>query len=216
VNVLATTQDKVRWLYGQRGVSYVAIFVNHGAEAGASVTHAHLQLVTLPRLPPAIEDEANTVQKSLNDLGVCPMCTVVSVESGGPRQILSTDFHLAFAPWASAHSFEFWIFPKRHQTSFLKATQKELRDLAVILRASLGGLARAAGDPSFNLVFHTSSEKKTTRQVHWHIEVYPQLTKWAGLERGSGVFVNQVPPEQAAQALGQAARKELAELVGIV
>jgi hypothetical protein len=29
-NVLATVQDKTRWLYAQRGVGYVAIFINQG------------------------------------------------------------------------------------------------------------------------------------------------------------------------------------------
>lgn len=215
VNILATIQDKVRWLYGQKGVSYVTVFINHGKEAGASLSHSHLQLVTLPRLPPLIEQEAITVQKSMYDMGICPMCSVVNVEAGGPRQILATDFYLAFSPWAPTHAYEFWLFPKRHQTGFLKVTQKEIKDLALILRATLGGLSKALNEPPFNLVFHTSSEKKTTRQIHWHIEVYPQLTKWAGLERGAGVYVNQVGPEHAAEILGQSSRKEVAELIGI-
>ncbi|MGH9920275.1 MAG: galactose-1-phosphate uridylyltransferase, partial [Nitrososphaerales archaeon] len=119
-NVLATLQDKTRWLYAQRGVGYVAIFINQGKLAGATIDHPHIQLVTIPRLPPVVESEAITVQNSLNELGICPMCQVVASETGGPRQILSTDYFIAFAPWASAHAYEFWIYPKRHQTSLLK------------------------------------------------------------------------------------------------
>lgn len=215
VTVLTTVQDKVRWLYSQKKVSYVAVFLNHGEEAGSTQPHPHLQILTLPRLPPLIEQEAVATQKSMYDLGVCPMCTVVNVETGGPRQILATDFFVAIAPWASSHSYEFWIFPKRHQTSFLKATQKEIADLAMILRCTLGGLATALDDPAFNLIFHISSEKKTTRQVHWHIEVYPQNRRWGGLERGMGVFINQVAPEQAAEALGEYSRMELAHIIGV-
>lgn len=215
LNLFIALQDKVRWLYGKKGVSYVSVFINHGREAGASKSHAHLQLITLPRLPPLIQAEADTVQKSMNEIGVCPMCRVVSIESGGPRQIISTDHYIAFAPWAPTHPFEFWIFPKRHQTSFLKVTQREMSDLALILRSTLGGLSRALNEPPFNLVFHLSSEKKTTKQIHWHIEVYPRLTKWAGMERGMGVYINEVSPEQAAEVLGAASRKELAEMMGI-
>jgi UDPglucose--hexose-1-phosphate uridylyltransferase len=214
-NLLATVQDKVRWLYAQRGVSYVLTFINQGKAAGATVEHPHLQIVTVPRLPPVVEAEAVTVQNSLNELGVCPMCQVVASESGGPRQIISTDFYIAFAPWVSSHSYEFWIYPKRHQTSILKLSQKELMDLALLLRSTLGGMSKILGDCGFNLVIHSSSEKKTTKQIHWHIEVFPRISNWAALELGAGLFVNGVSPEAAAEQLGAASRKELAQLVGI-
>jgi UDPglucose--hexose-1-phosphate uridylyltransferase len=149
------------------------------------------------------------------DLGICPMCTVVNVESGGPRQILATDFFVAIAPWAPSHSYEFWIFPKKHQTSFLKATQREISDLAKILRCTLGGMSKALDGTSFNLVFHISSEKKTTRQIHWHIEVYPTKSRWGGIERGMGVFINPVCPEQVAEELGEYSRREFAHIIGI-
>ncbi len=214
-NILACVQDKVRWLYSQKGVSYVLVFANSGKNAGATVDHPHLQIVTIPRLPPTVEAEATMVQNSLSELGVCPMCQVVAAESGGPRQIISTEFYLAFTPWASSHAYEFWIYPKRHQTSILKLSQKELMDLALILRSTLGGMQKALGDCGFNLVLHNSSEKKTTKQIHWHIEVYPKISNWAGLELGGGVFVSETSPEAAAEQLGATSRRELAQLVGI-
>ena len=214
-SILATIQDKVRWLYAQRGVSYVVTFINYGKGAGESIEHPHLQIMTIPRLPPSLEMEALTVQNSLNELGVCPMCQVVASESGGPRQIISTEFFLAFVPWAPSHNYEIWIYPKRHQTSMLKLSQKELMDLALMLRSTLGGLSKVLPGVGFNLVIHSSSEKKTTKQIHWHIEVYPRGSNWAGLELGTGVFVSETPPEAAAEQLGAASRKELAQLVGI-
>jgi UDPglucose--hexose-1-phosphate uridylyltransferase len=76
-------------------------------------------------------------------------------------------------------------------------------------------MAKALDDVAFNLVFHLSPEKKNSRQIHWHIEVYPQLNTWSGLERGFGVYLNSVRPEKSAEVLGSACRKELAGLVGI-
>ncbi len=216
ISILATLQDRIRWLYSKKTVGYVSVFVNNGADAGASFSHPHLQTVTLTKLPPAIEEEAEAMHSSMTELGMCPMCKVVSIESTGPRQILSTENFIAFAPWAPTHAYEFWIFPKRHESSFLKVSQKEIQDLATMLRSTLGALDTVLNDPAFNIAFHISSEKKTTKQIHWHIEIYPQVVKWAGLEQGSGVFINPVPPEQAAQALSSAARKQLAELIGIV
>lgn len=214
-NILASMQDKVRWLYSQKGVSYVLAYINSEDEGSPTALHPSIQIVTTPRVPPAVEEEAETVQTALNDLGICPMCQVVTTETGGPRQILATDFFIAFAPWVSTVPYEFWVYPKRHMTSLLKLSQKEMMDLALMLRSTLGGMARALDTFTFTMVFHSSSEKKTTKQIHWHMEVYPRRAQWAGLELGGGFFVNEVPPETAAQVLGASARKELAQLVGI-
>ena len=79
----------------------------------------------------------------------------------------------------------------------------------------MGGMDKVLEKPSFNLIFHLSPEKKNSRQIHWHIEVYPQLHNWSGLERGFGVYVNHVSPERSAQVLGSAARKEFGDVIGI-
>ena len=214
-NVLVVVQDRLRWLYTQKGVTYVSIFVNHGKESGSNVDHSHINMVSFSTLPPKIEEEAESSHKILNEKGVCPMCQVRDTESSGPRQILQTEGFIAFCPWAPSYPFEFWICPKKHTTSFSKITQKEINDASLILRATLGGLSKHIKDLSFNLAFHLSPEKKNSRQIHWHIEVYPITGHWSGLERGYGVFVNTLSPENAAEKLGMACRKELASLVGI-
>ena len=214
-NVLVVIQDRLRWLYTQKGVTYVSIFVNQGEEAGSIVNHSHINMVSFSTLPPVIEEEAESSHKILNEKGVCPICQVVSTENAGPRQILQTEGFIAFCPWAPSHPFEFWICPKKHTTSFSKISQKEINDVSLILRATLGGLANAVKDLAFNLVFLLSPEKKNNRQIHWHIEVYPITHHWSGLERGYGVFLHTVSPEQAAEKLGTTSRKELASLVGI-
>lgn len=215
-NVLVVIQDRLRWLYTQRGVTYVSIYVNFGKEAGAITTHPHLNVVTFSTIPPVIEQEAEASHRILNEKGICPMCQIVSTETAGPRQVLQTETYLAFCPWAPSHPYEFWIYPKKHMTSFSKITQKEINDLSLILRATLGGLAATMKNPSYNMVFHLSPEKKNNRQIHWHVEVYPKSDAWSGLERGFGVFLNKITPEKAAEELGASCRKELAGLVGIV
>lgn len=144
------------------------------------------------------------------------MCQIVNEETGGPRQVLQTEGFLAFCPWAPSHPYELWISPKKHTTSFSKISQKEINDLSLILRSTIGGLSNTIKDLSYNLVFHLSPEKKNSRQIHWHIEIYPLTSSWSGLERGYGVFVNGKSPEKAAEELGASCRKELASLVGIV
>jgi UDPglucose--hexose-1-phosphate uridylyltransferase len=215
-NVLLVIQDRVRWLYTQKGVTYVSIYVDSGESAGTTITHPHLNIVTFSNIPPAIEQEANASHRYMNETGNCPGCSIISVESSGPRQILGTDSFLAFSPWAPTYPFEFWVYPKRHTTTFSKITQKEISDLALMIRATLGGMSKALNDTHFNLAFHLAPEKKNSRQIHWHIEIYPQIRTWSGLERGFGIYVNNTIPEKSAEILGSACRKELAELVGII
>ena len=214
-NVLVVVQDRLRWLYTQKGVTYVSVYADCGELAGGIDPHPHLNIVTFSMIPPVVDEEAEASHKILNEKGVCPMCHTVGDETGGPRQILQSEGFIAFSPWSPSYPYEFWISPKKHTTSFSKITQKDINDLALILRATLGGLSKTIKNVSYNFVFHLSPEKKNSRQIHWHIEVYPITKPWSGLERGYGVFLNDVPPEEAAKKLGASCRRELAHLVGI-
>jgi len=138
-NVLVVVQDRLRWLYTQKGVTYVTIFVNHGKESGSNEEHSHFNMVRFSNLPPRIDEEAEASHQIVNEKGVSPLCQVINTETSGPRQILQTDRFIAFCPWAPSYPFEFWICPKKHSTSFSKITQKEINDVSLILRATLGG-----------------------------------------------------------------------------
>lgn len=215
-NVLVVVQDRLRWLYTQKRVTYVSIYANHGELAGSGNPHPHLHMLTFATIPPLIDAEADASHKIYNEKGVCAMCHTISEESSGPRQVLQTEGFVAFCPWSSSYPYEFRVSPRKHTTSFSKITQKEINDLALILRATLGGLSKTLEGVPYNMVFHLSPEKKNSRQIHWHIDVYPVTRPWSGLERGYGIYLNDVPPEEAAERLGAACRKELASLVGIV
>lgn len=215
-NILVVVQDRLRWLYTQKGVTYVSIYINHGKEAGSFSPHPHLNIVTFSTIPPRIEEESEASHKILNEKGVCPMCQIINEESGGSRQVLQTEEFIAFCPWAQTHQYELWISPKKHTTSFSKISQKEINDLSLILRSTIGGLSKTIKDLSYNLVFHLSPEKKNSKQIHWHIEIYPLTSAWSGLERGYGVYLRDKSPEKAAEELGSSCRKELASIVGIV
>ena len=67
VNVLVVVQDRVRWLYTQKSVTYVSIFVNSGAGAGSQMAHPHLHLVTFSGIPPVIEMEAEGSHRFMNE-----------------------------------------------------------------------------------------------------------------------------------------------------
>lgn len=206
-NILTSVQDKSRWLYAQKHVAYVAIYMNHGIEAGSNVEHPHLQIVSLPTVPPIIEAEAKFMKKPLREKGICPMCDIIKKEESSQRAISKTDNFLVFAPWASTHPFEYWIFPRRHEVSFVKSTQKEIAELSETIHKSITSMIKTLGIISFNLVIHSSPEKKTSKQIHWHIEVYPRIAIKTGLEMSSNIYINKILPENAAKELAKNVQK---------
>lgn len=215
-NLLLVLQDRVRWLYSQRGVTYVAIYASRGLDEGSKIKHPHFHITTFSAIPPIIEKEAKTFHQSMNESGSCPACDMIATEINGPRQLFSTDGFITLVPWAPTYNYEFWICPRKHSTFFSKATQKEIKDLALVVCSSLRGMEKTLGKSDFSIAFHISPEKKNSRQLHWHIEVYPLVTSWSGLERGFGIFVNNPTPEDSAKLLGDASRKELARLIGVL
>ncbi|MDQ2685764.1 MAG: galactose-1-phosphate uridylyltransferase [Thermoproteota archaeon] len=215
-NLLLVLQDRVRWLYSQRGVTYVAIYASRGLNEGSKIKHPHFHITTFSAIPPIIEKEAKTFHQSMNESGSCPACDMIATEINGPRQLFSTNGFITLVPWAPTYNYEFWICPRKHSTFFSKATQKEIKDLALVVCSSLRGMEKTLGKSDFSIAFHISPEKKNSRQLHWHIEVYPLVTSWSGLERGFGIFVNNPTPEDSAKLLGDASRKELARLIGVL
>ena len=210
--LLSVAQENIKSQYGRKD-NFVLLLARYGNAAGG-ILHPSLEMLTLPEIPSVIMEEMAAVERSMQDLGICPMCRVISVEQGGPRQLISTEHFIAFAPWAPTSSYEFWIYPKSHDSGFLSTSSRVINDLALILRSTLGGMQRELDKVPFSMSFHSINEKMGN-DYHWHIEVHPMLKTWGSIEKGLGVFVNDISPEMTGEVLGRAARKELAELVGI-
>ena len=49
--------DRLKELSVKSYVKYVSIFRNHGIEAGASLSHAHSQIIATPMIPTTIQEE---------------------------------------------------------------------------------------------------------------------------------------------------------------
>jgi len=180
---------------------YVSIFRNHGERAGASLSHAHSQIISTPIVPKQIADELAACMTWLQKNNACPYCEIIESERESPRFIYENQNFIAFAPWASVHPFEFWLFPKRHQSSMLRLKGEEREDLAQALRICLGSLAKILSDPPYSYGFHIAPMRRKHEYFHWHLEVYPKLTIQAGFEKSTGMFINITPPELAAESL---------------
>ncbi len=122
-------------------------------------------------------------------------------ERKSSRVILENSHFVVFAPYASVHPLEFWILPKKHDTSILNLTQTEVKAFAETLHISLKGLKQLVKDPPYNYGFHMAIHKDAQNYYHWHLEVYPKLAIWAGFEKSTGMYINTVMPETAAESL---------------
>ena len=193
--------DRLRDLSTKPYVKYVSIFRNYGKEAGASLSHAHSQIVTTPIMPLIVEEEVSASKDYWNQHGECALCNVLKEESISPRLVQENYNFVVFTPYASVNPMEFWIMPKKHSSNLLTLTQTEIESFAKILKSSLRGVKDLVNDPPYNFGIHLALEKSTEEYYHWHLEVYPQLSIWAGFEKNTGMHINTVRPETAAAEL---------------
>ena len=161
---------------GNRG-RYVHAFINEGRAAGASLAHSHSQLVWLPHTPPVIEVEQareSGVQEAMSHAGL---------------EVSSSDGLVAVVHPAGRVPYETLIAGREPGAFPFVQALLLLRDVVRRLRAVEGAVP-------WNAWLHGTSRP--------HIEVVPRLTLFAGIELGAGVYVNTLPPEEAALRLREA------------
>lgn len=194
------------------GWACIVVFRNHGPGAGTSLAHPHSQIVATPVVPIEIRHRFDIAMQHFDDTGTCLYVEILRRElAEGRRIVLERDRVVAFQPFAAAVPFETWIMPRTHAAAFGDASDRDLDDLAVALRAVLGGLSRHLGDPDYNLVIQSAPPGDEDRQYFvWHLRIVPRLTTPAGFELGSGMRVNPSLPEETAAELRDTLAKEIA------
>jgi UDPglucose--hexose-1-phosphate uridylyltransferase len=181
-----------------RNIRYTQAIVNHGREAGASLSHPHGQLLGLPFVPGEILDEERAFVRFE---GGCILCATVESELvSGERVVLATDDAVVVCPFWSGGPYEMLVIPRHHDQHLPDASDESLAGVGRAIRDALAHLNAVFPDVSFNLVFHTAPHQHDG-PFHWHAHLWPKLTTVAGFERGTGVMINIVPPEQAADEL---------------
>ena len=205
--VLAAYRARMIDLSRDKRFRYMQIFKNHGEAAGASLEHAHTQLVATPIVPRRILEELSGCEQHFRMKERCIFCDIIDQEmTVGKRIIAENAEFLAIEPFAPRFPFETWILPKAHQPNFEQAYHGDFLALARILKETLLRLHLALGAPPYNFVIHTApcNEPEGPHQFHWHFEIMPKLTKVAGFEWGTGFYINPTPPEDAAAYLRDA------------
>ena len=184
-------------------IAHITIFKNHGVDAGTSLEHPHSQLIAAPVISYQVRQRFSEALRHHDDFGICVFCQMIEEELElNERMVLVTEHFVAMQPFASPTPFCTHIYPRRHMASFGDISGKELIDLGRVLRTILAKLYYGLEDPDFNLTVRTApAECVGVKYFHWHLSVIPRLTRVAGFELGSGMFINTVLPEAAAQFL---------------
>jgi UDPglucose--hexose-1-phosphate uridylyltransferase len=128
---------------------------------------------------------------------------------------------IAIKPFASRYEWEVHILPLQHQADYLRISPDDYADLARVLRRTMARLDAVLGGAQYNFFLHTlphtgcdvqdaqvsraqgraGATEECDASYHWHLEITPRTSIPTGFELGSGLFVNTVAPEAAAEKL---------------
>jgi UDPglucose--hexose-1-phosphate uridylyltransferase len=225
VLLLSTYRGRMETLYHSNDrLKYVLVFKNFGPAAGASIGHTHSQIIAMPVVPDNVQaevrnssayyqashrcifcsliDEALTFEATLYDRGSGEVRRTINV---GQFVIERSERFVAIKPFASRYEWEVHILPLAHGADFLDANPEDLVDLARIFRRTMARLNDVLGGVQYNFFLHSlphgGEYARCAPSYHWHIEICPRTSIPTGFELGSGLFVNTLCPEDAAERL---------------
>ncbi|VAW98957.1 Galactose-1-phosphate uridylyltransferase [hydrothermal vent metagenome] len=221
-------KDRVQQIYDMDDrLKYVLVFKNFGPAAGASMSHTHSQIIALPVVPQNVHDELHHSKLYYDKNHKCIFCclidealtfetTIYERDTGkvlrkinvGQYVIERSEFFIAIKPFASRYEWEVQILPLSHSSDFLSLTQEQSLDFAKILKNTMTRLDAVIGGAQYNYFLHSlphgGEYTDSTQSYHWHLEICPRTSIPSGFELGSGLFVNTISPEDAAEQLRNA------------
>jgi UDPglucose--hexose-1-phosphate uridylyltransferase len=223
--LLGAYRERMEQLYRSNArLRYVLVFKNFGPAAGASIAHTHSQIIATPVIPDNVQAEVaqsrafyqknhRCIFCSLIDEALTYEATIYDRESGEIHRKISVGQYIiergkkfiAIKPFASRYEWEVHILPLVHQADYLRIGADDYADLARVLRRTMARLDAVLGGAQYNFFLHSlphdANHEACETSYHWHLEITPRTSIPTGFELGSGLFVNTVAPEVAAEKL---------------
>lgn len=192
-------------------VEYISIFYNYGPSAGASIPHPHSQILAIPVIPPDISNSIRGSREYFEKHAKCVHCAMISWEKEHQKRIIfeNKEF-IAFTPFVSRSNFEVRIFPKVHSSCFTCITEPQIKHLSEVMINILKRINVGLKNPPLNFFLH-STPAKTDHffdYYHWHIEILPKLSIYAGFELSTGIDIVVIDPDEAAKILRESRIKK--------
>ena len=212
--VLGVYKQRIQELEKHPAVKYVHVIQNYGKLAGASLIHPHSQIFAMPFVGPHVQHEMKGSNAHYNIFDRCIYCEIIDHETARKeRVVLETEKFLVICPYESKMPYQMRILPKTHSARFEHIPDEERRELASVLKSVLSKIYYKLGNPAYNYYIHSMpflrspNVSHNEKAYHWHLVIMPRINIWAGLELGTEIYVNTIPPEQAAEYLRGASDK---------
>lgn len=207
--IIRAYQTRYQTLMSEPCINYILIFHNQGQSAGASIPHPHSQLIAIPTIDPDISRSLAGSAEYYKRYKKCIHCSMVEWElEKGKRIIYKNKHFVTLAPFAPRISYETRIYPLYHASRFEEISDEGRYSLADSLRDAIKRIVKTFKEIDYNFFIHTAplslGDKEINDHYHWHIEIIPRSSIWAGLELGVGIEVVSVPPEESAEVLRKA------------
>ena len=198
-------QQRLTYWRSVHSMRYAVVFKNNGADAGASLVHAHSQLICTDFLPSDVLKTQKRTLEYLKTHGRCYVCDILREELlVGHRIVSETESFVALCPFASRLPYSVSILPKQHQSAFEECSLNQLQELASLVQQTLLAIELQHPDAAYNYVLQTAPlDAHDPAAFHWRLKILPRLIKVAGFEWSSDCYINTVLPEKAAKDLAR-------------
>ncbi|GHF76987.1 galactose-1-phosphate uridylyltransferase [Streptomyces thermodiastaticus] len=228
--VLDAWTDRTGELSQLPSVTQVFCFENRGEEIGVTLGHPHGQIYAYPFVTPRTTLMLRSLAAHKNATGGENLFdAVLRRELAGERVVLTTDHWAAFVPYAAHWPYEVHLYPRRRVPDLLaldEAARTEFPQVYLELLRRFDRIFDGEDGQS------TGSTRPTPYIAAWHqapfgaldgfhgvvrddfalhLELFTirrtsgKLKFLAGSESGMSVFINDVPPERAAERLREVA-----------
>ncbi|HEY4476254.1 MAG TPA: galactose-1-phosphate uridylyltransferase [Candidatus Paceibacterota bacterium] len=196
-------QERYLALMSEEFVNYIAIFKNKGEKAGATIMHPHSQLIATPVTAADIQRSMQGSKQYFARYLRCVHCDMIQWDLQEKQRIIfENDSFVALCPFASRVAFEVRVYPKEHLSYFEESTEEQKKCFAQALSVAMRKLFKGLNDPDYNYFIHTAPvDGGKHSYYHWHLEILPKTSTWAGFEISTGIEISTIEPEKAAAFL---------------
>lgn len=205
LTAMVVLQFRLAALAEDKSTEHVMLFMNCRLEAGASLGHIHLQIMSSPKTSVALQHRRLRDLKHREENNEPLIQTVATWEKQQEKRVLQvTDHFTVLCPFASRFAFQVWIIPHDLQRNFAKLTPAESAELGLLLRTYVSRIESELKDPAYNILLHQEPHKRAPANdsfCPWYVELFPRVSRAAGYELGTDVWVNPMSPELAANRL---------------
>ncbi|MFK8847121.1 MULTISPECIES: galactose-1-phosphate uridylyltransferase [Streptomyces] len=216
--VLEAWTDRTAELSQLPGVRQVFCFENRGAEIGVTLGHPHGQIYAYPFTTPRTERMLTQLAAHRERTGGRNLFDDVLADerADGRRVVLDAEHWTAFVPYAAHWPYEVHLYPKRRVPDLLALGEDARTEFPQVYLEVLRRFDRifGPGEPPTPYIsaWHQAPLYAADRgEFALHLELFTvrrtsgKLKFLAGSESGMNVFINDVPPEAAAERLREVA-----------